>query len=208
MKKANYIVFDCETGGFDSLKNPITQIALLTIDSTTLKEVDRYETYIKPYDDLVIGKEALAITGLKMTDINKGLDKKEAVDILSKFFKKSMVNTRPENKPILVGHNVQFDMGFLFYLFESCKKDVFSFVSETQLDTMALSKMFNPNAASLKLGKCCEEVDIKLNDAHKAMNDVIATTQLFKVYINKLRNSNSSGAVSEQNVKSRIKFQF
>ena len=54
MKKANYIIFDCETGGLDPIKNPITQIALLTIDSESLKELNRWETYVKPYDDLVI----------------------------------------------------------------------------------------------------------------------------------------------------------
>jgi DNA polymerase-3 subunit alpha (Gram-positive type) len=208
MKKANYIIFDVETGGFNEQENPITQIALLTIDATTLKEIDRFETFIKPYDDLVITKEALDITGLKMTDINKGVDKKEAVDILSKYLKKSMPNNRPENRPVMIGHNVQFDMRFLFYLFESCKKDLFSSVGDTTICTMALAKQAYPDAPSLKLGKVCEEAGIKLNDAHKAMNDVLATTELFRYFTNRLRSAGSASKVNIESKKSRLKFQF
>lgn len=208
MKKANYIIFDFETGGFSELENPITQIALLTIDGNTLKELDRFETYIKPYDDLVITKKALEITGLKMSDIKNGIDKKEAVDVLSKYFKKSMVNARPENKPILIGHNVQFDNGFLFYLFESCKKDLFSFVSDTSICTMAQAKQAFPDIDSLKLANCCKWAGIELNDAHKAMNDVLATTKLFRFFVNKMRATGNSSDKSANNEKSRLTFQF
>jgi DNA polymerase III alpha subunit (gram-positive type) len=207
MKQANFIVFDCETGGFDETKNPITQIALLVIDGKTLKELGRFEMYIKPYDGLEITKSALDVTGLKMIDINKGYDKKEAVDILCKFFKKHVINNRPENRPVLVGHNVQFDMRFLFYIFESCKKDLFSFVSDSTVCTMAQAKMCYPEATSLKLEKVCEMSGIKLNDAHKAMNDVVATTDVFRYFINKMRNSEAS-IVSTETKKSRLKFQF
>jgi DNA polymerase III epsilon subunit-like protein len=208
MKQADFIIFDCETGGFDYEKNPITQIALLTIDGKTLEEKDRFETYIKPYDDLVITKDALNITGLKMSDIQKGLDKKEAVDVLMKYFKKNVVNNRRENRPVLVGHNVQFDIGFIFYLFESCKKDLFSFVSDSSLCTMVQAKMCFPDTDSLKLEKVCEQAGIKLNDAHKAMNDVIATTELFRYFTSKLRSSGGTSKVNIENKKSRLKFQF
>ena len=38
MQKSNYIVFDCETGGLDESKNPITQYAAVILDGKTLKE--------------------------------------------------------------------------------------------------------------------------------------------------------------------------
>jgi len=208
MKKANYIIYDCETGGLDDQSNPITQIALITIDSQSLQEIDRFEMYIKPYDDLIITKEALDMTGLKIADINNGFTKKEAVDLLCKYFKKSMPNNRPENRPILIGHNVQFDNGFLFYIFESCKKDLYSFVSDTTICTMALSKQAFPEASSLRLGKVCELVGIRLSDAHKAMNDVVATTDLFRYFTNKLRSTGGSSAVVKESKKSRLQFQF
>ena len=54
MIKSNYIVFDTETGGLDETKNPITQYAAVVLDGCTLKEIDRWETFVKPYGDLVI----------------------------------------------------------------------------------------------------------------------------------------------------------
>lgn len=208
MKKANYIIFDCETGGLKPTENPITQIALLTIENSSLKELSRFETFVKPYDDLVIGKKALEITGLKLSDINSGMSKKELMLFLIDYFKNNSINNRPENRPVLVGHNVQFDIGFLSYVFNSQNKNLFDYVSQTQLDTMALTKMFIPDISSLKLGVCCEEVGVDLSDAHNAMNDVIATTGLFKTYINKLRDSGSVSDNQENVKKSRNKFQF
>ena len=39
----------------------------------------------------------------------------------------------------------------------------------------------------LNLGACCERAKIKLTDAHGAMNDVVATAELFRWYMKKLR---------------------
>ena len=209
MKKANYIGLDCETGGLDHEKNPITQIALLAIDSSTLEEINRFEFFIKPYDDLKIEKEALDATGLKMVDINNGHDKKKAVKLITDFAKEISPNSRPENRPIMIGHNVQFDIGFIDYLFKSVGKDIYKVFSRTFECTMLQTKKFNPSASSLKLGKCCEAVGIDLADAHKAMNDTVATVELFKHYVNKLRaKGGTANATIKQSKKSRLKFQF
>ena len=53
MKLHNYVIFDCETGGLSkkdnlhALNHPITQIALIGLDGSTLDEIQRYESYIK-----------------------------------------------------------------------------------------------------------------------------------------------------------------
>jgi DNA polymerase III alpha subunit (gram-positive type) len=83
MIKANYIVYDTETGGLDKEKNPITQFACVVLDYKTLKEIDRWETFIKPYNDLIIEKEALEHTMVSMSDINNGIS-------LKKFIKRCM----------------------------------------------------------------------------------------------------------------------
>lgn len=67
MIKSNYIVHDCETGGLDENLNPITQYAAIVLDYKTLKEVDRWETFVKPYNNLVIEQEALDRTMVSMS---------------------------------------------------------------------------------------------------------------------------------------------
>lgn len=87
MKKANYIVFDCETGGLDCKKNPILEIALVTLDGKTLKEINRYETYVKPYDNLFVDPKALAANGIKLRDCEThGITKKEFVKNIIQYF--------------------------------------------------------------------------------------------------------------------------
>ena len=208
MKKANYIIFDCETGGLQPVNNTITQIALLTLDTSSLKELNRWETFVKPYNDLSIEKVALETTGLRMSDINEGMDVNSLVNSLIAYFKESSPNGRPENRPVLVGHNVQFDMGFLEYAFNQVGKSCFDYVSPTQLDTMAMSKMVE--LPSLKLGNCCAEYGIELKNAHSAMPDVVATTELLRHYIKVLRNTDDIkvDSATDKAEKSRVKFQF
>ena len=209
MKKASYIIFDCETGGLDENENPITQIAFLTIDNDTLKETNRFEMFIQPYDDLVITKKALKMTGLKMSDINSGETKSNAVKLIKKIFKDSMPSKHPSNRPVLVGHNVKFDMRMLSKLFELSKDNLFDYINDNPICTMTLSKMLTPKTDSLALGICCENAGIKLQNAHRAMPDVVATTDLFRVYVRTLRGNELSASNQESNnKKSRNKFQF
>ena len=86
MIKSNYIVFDKETGGLDETKKPITQYAAVVLDGRTLKEIDRWETFVKPYGDLVIEKDALDHTMVSMSDINKGLKVKDFVATVKEFW--------------------------------------------------------------------------------------------------------------------------
>lgn len=208
MKKASFIVFDVETGGFSNVKNPITQIAFMVIDSVTFKERERVEFFIKPYDDLVIGAEALEATGLKMSEINKGLEKEEAVEIIIDLLKKSMPNNHPSNKPTMIGHNVSFDIGFLKSLFERCKKDLMKYIQPTSLDTLAMTRIAYPESSSYKLKNICKEVGINLKNAHNAMPDVIATTKLFTLMSNQMRQTVGATSVEDKVTKRRDKFQF
>lgn len=212
MKCVDYIVFDFETGGFDPEKNPALEVALITIDGKTLKEKNRWETFIKPYDDLVIEQAALNANGLKMTDVNNGISKQE----LLKEFKSIFLMNNPTNvrmkRPILVGHNVPFDMSFLHYIFRSDKKGLFNYISQVQIDTMIEALRMFPNETSHKLGDICALVGINLVDAHKAMNDTVATTDLFRHFTNKLRSkkgeSKSAVVKTDLTVTNRETFQF
>ena len=213
MNNAKYIVLDCETGGLEPLECPITQIGLLILDDN-LKEVNRWETYVKPYNDLKIHKEALDATGLRMSDINNGITKSELLAQLISIFKGQ--NDRKKGKwhslgnPIIVGHNIGFDIGFLNYLFNDGKEELTKYISKNSIDTMCLLKMLEPERSVFNLKQCCLDHGIELKDAHKAMADVIATSTLFKKLTKRLRSNESSKEVEEEQIenKSRLKFQF
>lgn len=211
MKKADYIVFDTETGGFDASESPILEIALIALDGDTLQEVERYETYIKPYDDLTISKDALKANGIVMADVmQNGLTKAEAFKEINAFFKRRNPRGNKFNKPIMVGHNVQFDMGFMemFYYFNK-EKDLYDTVSRSSSCTMLDAKRLNVTER-LDLTTLCEHFKIELSNAHRAMPDTAATAELF-VRLTEIMRGNVGKVQKTPKVekeKTRVKFQF
>jgi DNA polymerase III alpha subunit (gram-positive type) len=187
------VIFDCETGELSCEENPITQIALIAIDSVTLKEINRFECFVKPYENLIIEKEALEGTQVSLSDINRGIEVKELVRVLIKFFESlTPKGDRGKNKPLLAGHNVTFDIAFLSRAFDFCRKDLSEYVHSnnkiiTYLDTLPLSRIRFSQKGKFRLGLVCERFGIELNDAHGAMNDVVATMKVLLEHIKSLR---------------------
>lgn len=192
MIKSNYIVFDCETGGLDEMQNPITQYAAVILDGRTLKEVDRFETFVKPYGGLVIEKQAIEHTMVTMSDVNSGMKLSDFVSTLTAWWESHRTKTRVREmgRLVPVGHNVTFDLRFINHaLALEGKPSTEEWMYPNLIDTFSLGKMTwgLTGEEKLNLGACCERARIKLTDAHGAMNDVVATAELFRWYDRKLR---------------------
>jgi DNA polymerase III alpha subunit (gram-positive type) len=193
MKTSKYIVLDVETGGLKPAENPITQLALVVLDSPDLSVLLEYENYVKPYSNLVITQQAIDATMVKRSDILNGISASELVKDLIEVFKQFNPSSKAITRPILVGHNIAFDIGFLDTLFKIHKKNIFDFIQGNSIDTLALAKMawhgkkHETEGDSLKLTSCLKWIGKDLVDAHGAMNDVRATADLFSFFQNKLR---------------------
>lgn len=197
MKNACIITFDCETGGLDSEKHPITEIAL-TSQSDDFKVINNFKTYVKPYANLTITKEAVQASMISMSDIQNGMDYKKVVDICIKFFKETNPSGNRFNRPILVGHNVAFDVAFLTTMFSHAGKNLHEYVQSNNkvivyVDTLPLSKFVWAKVAkddsSLNLTSCSKRIGIDLVDAHGAANDVKATISLMQWFVDKLKSN-------------------
>lgn len=201
MQRAKYIVYDTETGGLDETKNPITQYACIVLDPYTLKEVDRFETFVKPYNNLTIDKYALEHTMVTMSDIRNGITVEDLVNVIIEFNRLHQVKSRSREmgRLVPVGHNITFDNRFLNYAFRLCGKNYHDLVYENFIDTFPLAKMTwgLKGDEKLNLTACCERAKIRLNDAHGAMNDVEATADLFRWFTKKLRNKGGVSSAEE-----------
>jgi len=222
MAENPYIILDFETGGFNASKNAVTQIGMLCIDGETLQEVGRYESYIKPYN-YQYDKAALDFTGLSLDFLeNKGKELKEVAREVFELIKEWHQKTSKTytKKPILVGHNLKFDVPFMQQIAKETKNDL-SKLLEGQLDfygnfypgyidTMYLAKLSHGNDISFPsytLGNCCSKMGVELVNAHNAINDVIGTKELLISYVNRLRNINTGEGVQEK-IRVRDKFHF
>lgn len=209
MSKINpYIILDFETGGLDCRKNAATEIGMICVDGGTFQEIGRYEAYFKPYL-AEYNQQALDYTGITMDRLeSQGKPLKEVVTEVAAFFKemKTITSNSHTKKPILVGHNFGFDVGFLQAVFKEAKLDFSTLIDGTvdyfgnyrpnYIDTIVMSKLTWGQTEDRKynLAACVETSGGTLNDGHKAINDVIATKELLIHFVNKLR-SNGSGTL-------------
>lgn len=225
MGKVNpFIVIDFETGGLQGNKNPITEVAMLCVDGHTMEEIGRYDSYVKPYLGYEYDPKALDYTNLtleKLTKEGKDLEVvvREIVEKVKEWHQKT-TNTHTK-KPILVGHNVQFDISFLQQIFKETKNDLSKYFNgkldffgkfyPDYQDTQTLAKFaygWDDNFNSFKLGNCIQRAGQTLTDAHKAINDVIGTKELLIHFVNKLREEGDIKGSNKVRFREKFRFQF
>lgn len=202
---------DTETGGLDPAQNPITSFAAVVLDFNTLKEVDRWETYVKPYNGLQITKESISKTMVNMAEVNRGMELDAFIEALGRFCTQNFSDAKgkEQRRLIGVGHNVMFDVAMLSAAFEYSsygrKYDLFTYIQEQTLDTMYLSKMMYGLTGDEKmtLGATCERAGIILTDAHGAMNDVEATAEYFRYCVRRLRATGDISSATEKKSRRR-----
>ena len=197
MYKVNYIVADVETGGLDCFKNPVTQIAFQILDGVSLKEIVRYDTYIAPYDpSLYYDPKALSYSNITLEMLNsKGKNLDQAISEICSIIQPFLTKKSSKTNVIPVGHNIPFDIGFLQECFKKAGKNFYDFFSKNSIDTSKLGQLqFMPDdsVTSVSLTNLTKKLNISLNDAHNAMKDVEATSDVFRYYASKIRNAEAS----------------
>ena len=212
IKKINdYIVYDLETGGLSPEKHAIVQIGMIAIAGDTLEEIERYTTYCKPYHpDLTYEDKALEINKATMKDINGGKDIKVVVGEMIAFFERHKVGNF-KKRPIMVGHNIdEFDTTFLRLYFDLVDEDLMKYISPTTMDTLKLAHakwQHLPDIGKYNLRAACEKAGVDLIDAHGAMTDTEATTNLFRYFLNCMRGGTAANSPSG-NIEVKPRFEF
>lgn len=229
MAKINpYVILDFETGGLP--KNgksagsvyAATEVAMLCVHGDTLQEVGRYESYIKPYL-YEYDPKALQFTGTTFEKLNKyGKDIKEVgQDIVERLKEwRTLTSNTHTKKPILVGHNVMYDIPFLQQISKESKcplntllegdPDFYNNFQPRYIDTILQSKLVwgaDDSMTSYTLTSCITKAGGIITDAHKAINDVIATKDLLISIINRAR-SEASTTEKKSDIRVRDHFQF
>ena len=158
-----YAIIDIETTGgkFDS--ESITEIAILKYDGEII--LDQFSSLVNP-------EKEIDSFVRKLTGINNQMLKNAP-----KFFNiaKRIINITDDC--VLVAHNASFDYRVLKTEF---RRLGYSYRKKT-LCTVNLSKKLIPNKNSYSLGKLTKSLGIPLKRNHRALDDAIATFNLFKL---------------------------
>ena len=155
-----YCVLDLETTGFSFRTEKITEVGIMKIKNGANPE--------KPIPYRVV--EVTNITDDMVKDAPK-ID--EVFPKILEFIGDS----------VLVAHNADFDIGFLKYNASQLGYTL----ENTYLDTLRLAKELFPNYKKYKLGIIAENLGIKVEVAHRALDDVDTTVKVLKVMMNMLK---------------------
>ena len=240
------IGLDFETGGLDPVRCACTQIALEAIRLDTLEVFDRYAAYIAQYCKQELGAarrkvlrskhelaqptermdyepRALEYSGITMERLEaQGVDLKEVAGAVLRFAERATLSKGTQCKPVLIGQNITFDIGFLTQLmsyagltkeyektFSPEKRNFYGNFQPLYLDTILLARLAlaaDTGVTSYKLELVAERLGIELDDAHDAGADVAATLEIVRVCAARMRNS--EGAVTETAPKEKTRNHF
>lgn len=199
-------VLDVETGGFSTKDNLLTEIGFIILNPK-LEEVERYVSYIKPYDSSkYLTKKAQELTGITMEVLlEKGKDLKFVLEEIKAIWAKYK---KKYQKICLCGHNFKFDITFMEYVFDFVegkqpdgKSAIYKYVDEQTEDTMRLAHRKWGNSgevADYKLGTLASHIGFTNTAAHDALYDVEATVVLFRYLIGCLQGDGGQ-VVSKEN---------
>jgi len=167
-----FVILDLETTGLHpEFGDKIIEIGLLSgeIEHGQIIPKESFESLINPNMD--IDETVTMITGIKNQDVKQAPTLEEIRPQVIPFLKDS---------PIIVGHNIQFDIHFL-------QANGFDIAKENVIDTIDLASLFEGSGVSLSLESLTSRYDIP-HHSHRAMGDVLATKELFSVLYQKIQN--------------------
>lgn len=170
MSNKIYAIIDIETTGIQAQREKITEIAIVLHDGK--KVVDTYETLINP-------ERSIPYQITQVTGIND-----EMVANAPKFYEVAKQIVKLTEGAIFVAHNVRFDYSFVV---EEFRRLGFTY-SRKQLCTVKLSRKAFPNLRSYSLGSLIHEFNIPVKDRHRALEDALATAQIFTKILSKEEN--------------------
>ena len=164
-----YCVLDIETTGIPYRSEMITEIGAMKIKNGEV--IDEFECFVNP--EKPIPYEVVQVTHIT-DDMVK--DAKTIKEVLPEFIKFC-------GDDVLVAHNANFDIGFLRY---QAQKLGLKF-ENTYIDTLSLAKDLFPEYTKYKLGIIAANLGIRVDVAHRALDDVKTLVKVFNVMLEKLK---------------------
>lgn len=180
------IALDLETTGLSPLINKIIEFSAIKI---TKERIEIFTTLIDP--EIEIPQVTIDIHGIE-DEMVKG--KPVIEDVLPQFIKFA------DNLPLLA-HNAKFDIGFIVFWMHQFnlklnESDVFC--------SIKFSRRTFTDLKSHKLGSLAKELDIKLENHHRALDDAIAGLRVISKGLVKLESDNNIEKIPENLKKANL----
>lgn len=175
--KDRLLFIDTETGGLDPNKHSLLSLGMVVWEDMEI--IDSQELLIND-GKLSVTEEALSINKIDIDEHKKSaISSTQAIEKIFQFIGKHFPHQR---KITLAGHNVQFDVNFLRFLFSRNNENFGKFFSHRIIDTSSI--LYYLYLAGLKQKAISSDeafdlFEIKVEGRHTALGDALATAKLF-----------------------------
>lgn len=151
------IAFDIEATGLDIQTNDIIEIGIAKIKNGEI--IEQYESFVKP--SIPIPSDITHLTGIHPEDVQNAPTIHDLIPTLKAFFGQTPV----------IAHNSAFDVTFM--------RKYGLLNTNPTIDTYELSSIMMPTAPRYNLHSLTSNLGIELENAHRALDDAIATAYLY-----------------------------
>lgn len=158
----SYVVVDVETTGLDPSRDKLIEVAALKVQDS--KVVDSFSSLINP--GVPVSDFIAELTGITNEQLENAPLAGDVLNELSAFI----------GYDVLVGHNVNFDINFLY---DNFMRYLNKPLSNNFVDTLRLSKKYFKNAPSYKLSLLAKHLNINIEVSHRALDDCETTNRLY-----------------------------
>lgn len=164
----SFVSVDIETTGLNRNTDDIIEIGAVKIVNGV--GVATFRALIQTPKEL--SDFTKSATGYTEEEVKQGLTPEDAVVLFNTFAK---------NLPI-VAHNALFDLGFIANMFELEESN---YVYRTEHEkfgyfcTMSMARLLHNRGVGNKLVDLCKQYGIQMDSHHHALNDAMATAELF-----------------------------
>lgn len=162
-----YAIVDIETTGSFASENGITEIAIILFNGIEVEE--RYETLVQPR--FPIPKFVSHLTGITNAMVASA----------PLFSEVALVVHRMLQNRIFVAHNVNFDYSFIKYHLRESGFEL----NEKKMCTLKLAREAFPGMQKYGLGSLCRNLEIPVENRHRAGGDADATCILLDMILKK-----------------------
>ena len=164
-----YCVLDLETTGLSAKTEKITEIGIMKVKDG--KVIEEFAEFVNP--EKPIPMRVQEITNITDDMVKDAPKIEEIFPKVLEFIKGT----------VLVAHNATFDIGFL----KNIAKNLGYEFDFTYVDTLPLARKLYPELKKHKLGKIAEHLKIKVEVAHRALDDVDTTVKVLREMMKTLK---------------------
>ena len=189
--KAKILWLDLETSGLDPHRHAIIQLAAI-VDAGDGVQLGELDLRIRPFKGSLVSRETLEKTGITMDDLrsDRYMDPSDAHEEFTAFMKRWVNPYDREDKFVIGGKQIKFDIEFLRRHFEKLEDAYYgSWFHYPSLDLEHLIAEYlvegGPALPNYRLETLCKMFDIESSSFHDAMHDVKATMEIYYKLIGK-----------------------